>query len=81
MNGINGDNRFNRDRDGQSGDLLGQAVDVRVRYRLTPRIETTVGYSHWLNGEFVEQRQLAALGETTATTNFLYVEVSLNVFK
>ena len=81
LNGINGDNRFNRDRGGQSGDLLGQAVDVRVRYRLTPRIDTAVGYSHWLNGEFVEKRQLAALGETTATTNFLYVEVSLNVFK
>lgn len=81
LNGINGDNRFNRDRSGRSGGFLGQSIDARVRYKLTSRIDTTLGYSHWLNGGFVQSRQLAALGETTDSTNFLYVEVSLNIFE
>lgn len=77
LNGINGDARFNRDRTGNSGDSLGQSIDVRARYKLTPRVDTTVGYSHWINGGFVEARQRAALGDTTDTSNFLYVEVSI----
>ena len=81
MNGINGDNRFNRDRSGASGDYLGQSIDVRVRYELTSRIDTTIGYSHWVNGGFVQTRQRVALGETTDTTNFLYCEVSISLFE
>lgn len=77
LNGINGDQRFNRDRSGASGDALGQSMDVRVRYRLTSHIDTTVGYSRWFNGGFVQSRQRAALGATTAATDFVYVEVSL----
>jgi hypothetical protein len=81
LNGINGDNRFNRDRSGASGDYLGQSIDVRVRYELTSRIDTTIGYSHWVNGGFVQTRQRVALGETTDTTNFLYCEVSISLFE
>lgn len=71
----------NRDRTGNSGDFLGHAVDIRARYQLTPYVNTTVGYSHWFNGEFVKKRQLAELGETTAGTNFFYIEVSISALK
>jgi len=74
-------NAFNRDITGNSGDFLGHSVDFRAQYKLTSHINTTVGYSHWFNGEFVKNRQLAALGETTAGTNFFYVEVTLSAFK
>lgn len=80
LNGINGDNRFNRDRSGASGDALGQSVDVRARYKLSRHVDTTVGYSHWTNGGFVQTRQRAALGETTDSTNFFYVEVSIGLW-
>ena len=81
LNGINGDNRFNRDRSGRSGDFLGQSIDARVRFSVTSRIETTIGYSHWISGGFTQTRQRAALGETTDSTDFLYVEISLNAFE
>ena len=81
LNGINGDNRFNRDRSGRSGDFLGQSIDARVRFNVTSRTETTIGYSHWINGGFTQTRQRAALGETTDSTDFLYVEISLNAFE
>ncbi len=71
----------NRDRTGASGDFLGHSADIRARYKLTPHINTTVGYSHWFNGGFVKERQLAALGETTAGTNFFYVEVAISALK
>ncbi len=54
---------------------------MRVRYELTSRIDTTIGYSHWVNGGFVQTRQRVALGETTDTTNFLYCEVSISLFE
>lgn len=80
LNGINGDNRFNRDRSGASGDTLGQSIDVRARYQLSPRINTTVGYSHWINGGFVQSRQRAALGETANDSDFVYLEVSIGLW-
>jgi len=80
LNGINGDARFNRDRTGNSGDSLGQSVDVRARYKLTPHVDTTLGFSHWINSGFVQTRQRAALGESTDATNFLYLEVSVSLW-
>ncbi|MGG7054798.1 alginate export family protein [Nitrosomonas sp. ANs5] len=76
LNGSGG----NRDRTGNSGDFLGHAIDFRAIYKLMPHVSTTVGYSHWFNGEFVKKRQLAQLGETTAGTNFFYIEVTLSAF-
>lgn len=72
---------LNRDRTGQSGDFLGQSINARINYKLAPLIDTTVGYSHWMNGAFVKNRQLAALGGSNESTNFFYVEVSLRAFK
>ncbi|MBK6618350.1 MAG: alginate export family protein [Nitrosomonas sp.] len=74
-------NTLNRDPTGQSGDFLGQSINTRIRYKLTPHVDTTVGYSRWMNGAFVKNRQLAALGEYNDHSNFFYVEVSLRAFK
>lgn len=72
---------LNRDPTGQSGDFLGQSINARINYKLAPLVDTTVGYSHWMNGAFVMNRQLAALGDSNESTNFFYVEVSIRAFK
>jgi hypothetical protein len=72
---------FNRDSTGRSGDFIGQAVDIRLRYRLTAYINTTVGYSHFISGQFVRNRQRAALGHSPAGSNFFYLEVVINAFQ
>jgi len=72
---------LNRDATGQSGDFLGQSINARINYKLTPLVDTTLGYSHWMNGEFVKNRQLAALGEVAGSSNFFYTEVSIRAFK
>jgi hypothetical protein len=74
-------NPGNRDRTGESGDFIGQSINARVNYKLAPLVDTTIGYSHFMNGEFTKNRQLAVLGETTNSTNFFYVEVSIRAFK
>lgn len=74
-------NPNNRDLTGNSGDFIGQSVNARVNYKLAPLIDTTIGYSHFMNGEFVKNRQLAALGESKNSSNFFYVEVSIRAFK
>ncbi|MBV6390065.1 MAG: hypothetical protein JNIBNLAF_01731 [Nitrosomonas europaea] len=71
----------NRDRSGNSGSFIGHSADIRARYKLTPHISTTLGYSHWFNGGFIKNRQLAELGETSAGTDFFYVEVAISAFK
>ena len=38
---------------GQSGDFVGQELEVRVRYRIDPRMEIEAGYSHFFPGPFV----------------------------
>jgi hypothetical protein len=72
---------FNRDASGRSGDFIGQAVDIRLRYRFTGHINTTVGYSHFISGQFVRNRQRAALGHSPGGSDFFYLEVVINAFQ
>jgi hypothetical protein len=72
---------FNRDPDGQSGDFLGQSINTRINLKLTPLVDATIGYSHWMNGEFIKNRQIAALGESESDSNFFYTEISIRAFK
>ncbi|SEL18915.1 alginate export family protein [Nitrosovibrio tenuis] len=71
---------FNRDPSGRSGDFIGHNFDIRARYKLTPNIDTTVGYSHFTSGEFTRNRQIAALGRSPGSSDFFYVEVVLSAF-
>jgi len=71
---------FNRDITGRSGDFIGHNFDIRARYKLTERIDTTVGYSHFVSGNFTRNRQVAALGRSPGSSDFFYVEVMLSAF-
>ena len=72
---------FNRDPTGQSGDFLGQSINARINLKLAPLVDATLGYSRWMNGEFVKNRQIAALGESESGSNFFYTEISIRAFK
>lgn len=72
---------FNRDKTGRSGDHIGHAVDIRARYKLTSRVDTTVGYSHFTSGNFTINRQIAANGSSPGSSDFFYVEVLISAFK
>lgn len=74
-------NPGNRDRTGESGDFIGQSINARINYKLAPLVDTTIGYSHFINGEFTKNRQLATLGVSKESSNFFYVEVSIRAFK
>ena len=39
---------------GDSGDFIGQEEELRVRYRIDPRLEVEAGYAHFSPGPFVE---------------------------
>lgn len=41
-----------RDSSGNSGDFVGQEVELRMRYRIDPRVKLEVGYSHLFPGAF-----------------------------
>ena len=71
---------FNRDPTGKSGDYIGHAFDIRARYKLTGNIDTTVGYSHFTSGGFTRNKQIAALGRSSGSSDFLYVEVVISAF-
>ncbi|SFM56366.1 Alginate export [Nitrosomonas nitrosa] len=74
-------NPGNHDRMGESGDFIGQSINARINYKLAPLVDTTIGYSHFINGEFTKNRQLATLGVSKESSNFFYVEVSIRAFK
>ena len=74
---------FNRDRTGRSGDYVGSAVELRLRYQVTSRVNTTVGYTHFTAGEFVKNRIAANPGhidQRSGNTDFFYVEVLISAF-
>jgi hypothetical protein len=66
----------NRDLTGQSGDFLGREFDLRARYPLSPRLDATLGYAWFATGEFVKQRQTAALGSFASDSDFAYLELT-----
>ena len=67
---------FNRDRTGRSGNFVGQGIDLRIRYNVTPRLLTSVGYTHFATGDFTRNRQQAATGMSSADSDFLYLELT-----
>ncbi len=71
---------FNRDATGRSGDFIGHNFDIRARYKLTERIDTTIGYSHFVSGNFTRNRQVAALGRSPGSSDFFYAEVVISAF-
>lgn len=64
-----------RDRTGQSGSFVGHEIDVRMRYKIDPRIELEVGYSHFMPGAFVRNTGPAD------DSDFFYVATTFNLFK
>ena len=72
---------FNRDPTGQSGDFIGHNFDIRARYKLTANVDTTIGYSHFISGDFTRNRQMVALGTSPAGSDFFYLEVVITAFR
>lgn len=63
-----------RDRTGSSGTSVGHEFDIRARWQITKKLETTLGYSRFLPGGFVESQI------RSGDTDFAYLEVSVNAF-
>jgi len=63
-----------RDRSGRSGSSIGHEFDIRARWQITKKLETIVGYAHFVPGDFT--RNVIRPGDT----NFAYLEVNLNLF-
>ncbi len=71
--------RFNgannaRDNTGKSGGYIGHEFDIRGRYTLNPKTEITVGYAHFLPGDFTEKKV------RPGDTDFAYIEISRRFF-
>lgn len=72
-------NANNRDLMGNSGKFLGHGLDFRTRFNPTPYFSVNMGYAHFTTGEFIENRQLTANGESANSSDFVYLELSLNI--
>ncbi len=64
-----------QDKSGRSGDFLGNEFDIRVRYKLTSRIETDMSYAYFTPGDF--PRNL----DKPLNSNFFYFQVTFNAFE
>lgn len=73
---------FNRDKTGTSGSQIGSAIEGRLRYQVTPRINAILGYSHFFGGNFVKNRiaaQPTLIDQRSGSTDFLYFEVLISL--
>jgi len=64
----------NRDPTGQAGRNVGHEFDLRLRWQATPRAEVTLGYAHFVAGEWT-RRQVRP-----GDTDFAYLELLLKAF-
>lgn len=71
---------FNRDASGGSGTFIGQEFDARARFALGDYVDVTLGYAQFRSGEFVRNRQRAALGGSAQDSDFVYVELMFSLF-
>ena len=69
----------NRDISGNSRKFLGHGLDVRARFMPIEFVNANVGYMHFVNGEFVTNRQEEVLGESANGSDFVYLELSFNL--
>jgi hypothetical protein len=63
-----------RDPTGQSGTFIGHEFGIRARCAVTPRVDVTLGYAHFIAGAFVRN---TGRGDNT---DFFYVETSVRLF-
>ncbi len=81
---------FNRDRTGQSGDFAGHSFEGRIRYQVTPKVNTVLGYTHFTAEDFVKNRIAASpsctgghahpcVDHRSGDTDFLYFEVLISL--
>jgi hypothetical protein len=80
FNNLLAGNSNNRDSKGLSGDALGHGLDFRTRFNPVSFIAANIGYTHYTNGEFVKNRQFAKNNVSAESTDFVYLELTLNVF-
>lgn len=68
-------NAARRDRLGRSGDFVGHEMDVRLRWKVDPRVEIILGYAHFMPGGFTKNTGQAD------DSDFFYVETSVQLFE
>lgn len=66
---------LNRDSTGQSGRNVGSEFDLRFLWQATPRTLVTVGYAHFISGEWTKNRLPGR-----KDSDFAYVEVLTKLF-
>jgi hypothetical protein len=64
----------NRDQTGLSGTNVGHEFDIRIRWQMTRQAEVTLGYAHFVAGEWT--RRLVRPDDT----DFAYLELQLKAF-
>lgn len=63
-----------RDKSGNSGKAIGQEFDLRTRYKITNNLESEMGYSHFISGNFTKN-----LGKAKSS-DFLYLQLTWSLF-
>ena len=64
-----------RDATGDSGNFVGQEIEICIRYQIDPRIEIETGYSYFMPGSFVKNSGPAD------DSDYFYVATSFRLFK
>jgi hypothetical protein len=69
----------NRDKSGLSGTNVGSGFDIRARYKISDSIKINTGYSKFYTGNFIINLQNAQNNEHSKSSDFYYLELSVNV--
>jgi len=62
------------DTTGSNGKEIGQDFDFRMHYKLSKHLESTIGYAHFVAGDFTKN-----VGRN-GSSDFIYLELTFNIF-
>ncbi len=66
-----------RDSSGQSGDFIGHQIEIRIRWKVAPKLATLeAGWAHLFKGEFARDAPLSPADK--GDSDYFYVQTSLH---
>ena len=66
-----------QDPTGGSGNFLGQDIELKARWRLSPNLIFSAGYDHFFKGSYIESLAKVPGNPSAADTDYFYMQTEV----
>ena len=66
-----------KDATGGSGNFLGQDIELKARWKLSPNFKISAGYDHFFKGSYIESLAKVPGNPSAADTDYFYIQTEV----